>query len=98
MISFFDWFSSQSEAKSRPWLILGKGPSFSNRHLFDLSHFRTLSLNHAVREQPVTVAHIIDFDVVDACGDSLEKNAEFVVLPWMPHVKKRAGGKTLLDL
>jgi hypothetical protein len=98
MISFFDWFSSQSEAKSRPWLILGKGPSFSKRHLFDLSHFRTLSLNHAVREQPVTVAHIIDFDVVDACGDSLEKNAEFVVLPWMPHVKNRAGGKTLLDL
>ena len=98
MISFFEWFSVQSEAKSRPWLIFGKGPSFSKRHVFDLSHFYTLSLNHAVREQPVTVAHIIDFDVVEACGNSLETNAEFVVLPWVPHVNNRAGGKTLLDL
>ena len=98
MISFFEWFSVQSEAKSRPWLIFGKGPSFSKRHVFDLSHFYTLSLNHAVREQPVTVAHIIDFDVVEACSNSLETNAEFVVLPWVPHVNNRAGGKTLLDL
>lgn len=98
MISFFQWFSCQSESKSRPWLILGKGPSFSKRHLYDLSRFHTLSLNHAVREQPVTVAHIIDFDVVEACGNSLETNAEFVVLPWVPHVNNRAGGKTLVDL
>jgi hypothetical protein len=98
MISFFEWFAVQSEAKARPWLILGKGPTFSKRHLFDLSHFYTLSLNHAVREQSVTVAHIIDFDVVEACGDSLETNAEFVVLPWVPHVNNRAGGKTLLEL
>jgi hypothetical protein len=66
--------------------------------MFDLSHFYTLSLNHAVREQSVTVAHIIDFDVVEPCGESLLANAECVVLPWVPHVNNRAGGKTLLDL
>jgi Glycosyl transferase family 8 len=97
MISFFDWFSSQSESKTRPWLILGKGPSFSKRQFFDLSRFYTLSLNHAVREQPVTVAHIIDFNVVEACSDCLETNAQVVVLPWVPHVNNRAGEKTLLD-
>lgn len=97
MISFFDWFSSQSESEPRPWLILGKGPSFSKRQSFDLSRYYTLSLNHAVREQPVTVAHIIDFDVVEACGDSLERNAQVVVLPWVPHVNSRAGKKTLED-
>jgi hypothetical protein len=96
--SFFDWFFSQSESKARPWLILGKGPSFSKRRLFDVSRFYTLSLNHAVREQPVTVAHIIDFDVVEACKDCLETHAQVVVLPWLPHVNNRAGEKTLLDL
>jgi hypothetical protein len=98
MISFFDWFSSQSELRTRPWLILGKGPSFSKRQFFDLSRFYTFSLNHAVREQPVTVAHIIDFDVVEACSDCLEANAQFVVLPWIPHVNNQAGEKALLDL
>lgn len=96
--SFFDWFSSQSELKVRPWLILGKGPSFSKRQFFNLAQFYTLSLNHAVREQSVTVAHIIDFDVVEACGDCLETNAQVVVLPWAPHVNNRAGNKTLLEL
>ena len=95
--SFFDWFSSHLELKTRPWLILGKGPSFSKRQFFDLSGFNTLSLNHAVREQHVTVAHIIDFDVVEACGDCLETNAQVVVLPWAPHVNNRAGEKNLLD-
>src|SRR5688500_18341681 len=98
MMSFFEWFSVRPERKSRPWLILGTGPRFSKRHSFGLNHFYTLSLNHAVREQPVTVAHIIDFDVVEACGGSLQTNAECVVLPWVPHVNNRAGGKTLLDL
>ena len=96
--SFFEWFSSQSESKCRPWLILGKGPSFSKRQFFDLSQFYTLSLNHAVREQPVSVAHIIDFNVVEMCSDCLETNAQVVVLPWVPHVNNKAGEKTLLDL
>ena len=95
MRSFFDWFTASGFKPEEPWLVLGKGPSFSKRDQFDLKPFRTLSINHAVREQPVTVAHIIDADVVDACGDALEKNAGVVVLPWHPHVNNAAGDRTL---
>jgi hypothetical protein len=98
MRNFFDCFQTAEIDKSNPWLILGKGPSFSKRNQFDLSPFNTLSLNHAVREQAVTIAHIIDLDVVYACGDAIEKNAQFLVMPWVPHVNNRAGSQNLSEL
>lgn len=88
MRHFFDWFSRQA-LPDAPWLILGKGPTFALRDRFDLSGYHLLSLNHAVREQPVLVAHIIDLDVVASCGDSLESQARYVALPWHPHVENR---------
>jgi hypothetical protein len=94
--SFFDWFQNNGTA-DEPWLMLGKGPSFSLRTQLDLSGYRRLSLNHAVREQPVHVAHVIDIDVIEACGETLERNAGVVVLPWYPHVGNRVGGRTLAD-
>jgi len=97
MQDFFQWFEAQVD-KSRPWLILGKGPSFSKRSEFDVRQYYTLSLNHAVREQAVTVAHMIDYDVVDACGESLLTNAEYLVLPWIPHINNRPGRQNLEEL
>lgn len=73
----------------RPVLILGKGPSFSLRDSFDLSTFQTVSLNHAVREQPVDIASIIDIDVVEDCADCLLKNAQWLIMPEVPHVNCR---------
>jgi len=96
--SFFDWFAAAGFKPEQPWLVLGKGPSFSLRDKYDLASYRTLSINHAVREQPVTVAHIIDADVVDACGEALEKNAGAVVLPWYPHVNNAPGSRTLEEI
>ncbi|MEE8164153.1 MAG: hypothetical protein V3T64_01150, partial [Myxococcota bacterium] len=96
--SFFDWYLRRRFAPEQPWLILGKGPSFSRRDQFDLSAYTTVSINHAVREQPVTVAHIIDLDVIDACADALERNAEVVVMPWYPHVKNGPGQRDLETL
>lgn len=97
MQSFFDWFRDQAGASHSPWLVLGKGPSFSRRSAFDLSGFRTLSLNHVVRELPVDVAHAIDLEVVWACADAIESNASHVVLPWIPHVGHRPGDRTLAE-
>ena len=73
MKSFFEWFETTKQDRKRPWLILGKGPSFAKRDQFDLKNFQLLSLNHAVREQPVAVAHMIDYDVVEACGESIDR-------------------------
>jgi Glycosyl transferase family 8 len=94
---FFDW-STRRGIAGRPWLILGKGPSFSHRDRFDVSSYDLLSLNHVVRQQPVTLAHMIDLDVVEACADVLETNARFVVLPWRPHVHNRPGALTLAEV
>jgi hypothetical protein len=94
MRHFFEWFAQQ-EDPDRPWLILGKGPSFRLRTRFELSGYRLLSLNHAVREQPVLLAHMIDLDVVDACGDALLQQARYVVLPWYPHAENAPGARSL---
>jgi hypothetical protein len=96
--SFFEWFLSGSIDLKQPWLILGKGPSFSKWKAYDLSQYRTMSLNHAVREQCVTVAHMIDYEVVAACGETILQNAEVLVLPWFPHVNNRPGRRSLEEL
>jgi hypothetical protein len=98
MQSFFEWFRAQAINVHDPWLILGKGPSFSRRHAHDLNGFQLLSLNHAVREQPVKVAHIIDYEVVNHCAEALTKNAEVLVMPWRPHVNYVPGPQNIAVL
>ncbi|MFN2565741.1 MAG: hypothetical protein ABR499_12155 [Gemmatimonadaceae bacterium] len=97
MRSFFEWFAAQPPDTTARWVIFGKGPSFARRAEFDLSGYRSLSLNHVVRDQPVDVAHAIDVDVVEACEAELERNASVVVLPWYPHRRNRAGNLTLVE-
>lgn len=97
--SFFEWFAQNPLGpKDAPWLIFGKGPSFLKRDQYDLGRFHTLALNHAVREQPVDIAHIIDVDVVDACADTLARQARVVVMPWRPHVKNFPCEERLPDM
>ncbi len=98
MRNFFEWFQSQHVNKSRPWLILGKGPSFSKRDQFDLSLYNTLSLNHVVREHSVLIAHIIDLDVIQACEDAIKRAARYLAMPWVPHVDNRVGSRNLAQL
>ena len=98
MHNFFDWYDHQGFTANDPWLILGKGPSYALRDRFDLSRFHTLSLNHAVREQAVSVAHVIDLDVIDDCAEAILAHAGALVLPWIPHVRNQPGRKTLAEL
>ncbi len=97
MQHFYDW-SREHLNPERSWLILGKGPSFNLRDRNDLTGYDLLSLNHAVREQPVRIAHMIDLDVAEACADLLEQNASYVALPWYPHLKNRPGRRSLEEL
>ena len=93
--SFFEWLEAKPHLRVKPWLILGKGPTFGRLKDYDTSTFATLSLNHVVREFPVTVAHIIDLDVIDACADALLSNPDVVVLPWQPHRRMKPTRETL---
>ncbi|MBA3319508.1 MAG: hypothetical protein H0T50_15655 [Gemmatimonadales bacterium] len=97
MKHFLEW-SAQHVRPEEPWLILGKGPSFALRSRYDLSGYHLLSLNHAVREQSVLVAHAIDLNVVEACADVLEFQTRFLVLPWYPHVDNQPGTLSVDEL
>ena len=78
--------------------MLGKGPTFALVHQLDVSGYRTLSLNHAAREGPVLVAHVIDFKVIEDCGEAIERNAGVLVMPWYPHLGNRVGTRSLDQL
>lgn len=69
------------------WLILGKGPTIGRLEEFDLGGYRTLSLNHVIRDVVVDVASAIDVDVVADCAPSIDRNARFLLMPRYPHVK-----------
>lgn len=86
---FFGWFARQ--AWTRPWAVLGKGPSFSRRGELDLAEYHLLGLNHVCREVRVDLAHAIDLDVVEQLGDTLLERAGALVMPWRPHVDFRPG-------
>jgi hypothetical protein len=76
---------------ARPWMILGKGPTFACHRQHDLSAYYLLGLNHVVRELRVDLAHAIDIDVVRHCAEHLETNCRFLLMPRHPHAKHRPG-------
>jgi len=95
MQNFFDWIQADKTDNAKPWLVLGKGPSFSKVNQYDLSNFNTIALNHVVREVKVDIAHIIDFNVFDDCWESIQENSKFLLLPWVPHLNNEPSDKTL---
>ncbi len=97
MKEFFKWFSDNPELSNKPWLILGKGPSFAKYNQFNLNDYHLLSLNHVVREMPVKMAHIIDLDVFEDCAEAILNNAEYLIMPWFPHINNRARNRTLSE-
>lgn len=73
----------------RPWLLLGKGPTFSRRGDYDVSSYNTMSLNHVVIKQQVDVAHMLDWEVAEACAEALSEQAGVVVMPRHPNIAFR---------
>jgi hypothetical protein len=90
MIELTD-FAGSTPFDDRPWLMLGKGPTFGRIDEFDVSEFNLLSLNHVVAQRNVQLAHIIDVDVVDDCESALAANCQFLVMPRVPHVNGQVG-------
>ncbi len=96
MLTVQEWFS-RCQGADRPWLLLGKGPSFSKLREYDQGPFLTFGLNHVVRERPVTASHIIDYDVFEQCAERILGHAKFLLMPLRPHVRNRPGPVTLQD-
>lgn len=86
------------DVHKKNWLILGKGPSYSQIKHFSIDDYYTCSLNHVVREHPVDVAHIIDIDVVEDCKTAIVNNARFLIVPFFPHVKQNLRRQVSINL
>jgi hypothetical protein len=85
MIELRDWIAA-TRLPDKPWLVLGKGPSFARRRLVPQGRYHLMSLNDVVRELHVDVAHMIDVEVVERCADALLSNCRWLFMPRRPHV------------
>lgn len=91
-----DWFSENPS--DLPWLIVGKGPSFEKVKSIATEDYRVIALNHAVTELDCEIFHLIDLDVLDGIEEEIEANANFVLLPYYPHVENTSGAQSLDEL
>src|ERR1700754_861039 len=96
MIELREWIRSKP-FDDKPWLLLGKGPTFARRGEFPLDEYNLIGLNDVVAEQKVDVAHLIDVDVVGKVGDALRDNCKFLVIARRPHVDFKPKEKRLED-
>jgi hypothetical protein len=97
-MDFFTWFESDETNLQKPWLILGKGPSYELKDQYDLEEYNVFGLNHTIRDQPLRICHAIDFDVVELCWEVIEKQAAFLVVPYFPHFSNKPSDKSILTL
>lgn len=92
---WWDWIRRRDD--DRPWALIGKGPTFAQRRAVDWSGYQTLGLNHVAREMPLTVAHAVDFEVLDRVPLDCWLACEAVVLPWRMQVGCTTSERTLFE-
>lgn len=78
----------------RPWLILGKGPSFSRIVDINTNSYFTFGLNHVVNHIYCDMLHIIDLEVFD---DIHTIECTYLIIPWHPHLNNRPTNRDLED-
>lgn len=90
---------SGEKFKDKPWLIVGKGPSFSEINNLNLADFYTFGLNHVVKKvENLDITHLIDFDVFEACEEEIYKKAKYLCMPINPHFGNKPSEVTIKDL
>ena len=71
----------------KPWLILGKGPSYSKIASIDLARYNVLAINHVVeRLDGCEIAHMADWETFLACAGAAESRARYICIPYYPFV------------
>ncbi len=93
-MDIIEW-SQNFDVNRKPWLLLGKGPSFEKFRSVDSEKYFVCTLNHVIRGIKADLAHIIDIDVVEDCENEIYSNAKTLVLPYYPHVKNKPTEKTI---
>jgi len=91
-------FYKDKSLYERPWLVIGKGPSYQLKDTINISEYNVFTLNHVIRQQKAKIAHLIDIDVFESCADEIYNNAEYLVMPYYPHTNNKAGKFSLPEL
>ena len=81
----------------KPWLVVGKGPTFDRRGDFDLTQYHVISLNHVVEHIPVDVAHMIDVEVVRDCAAAILEHSRWLLVPRYPNRDSQPGTVAIED-
>ena len=96
MMNFTDWLSENPS--DLPWLIIGKGPTFEKIKSIHLEEYQTIALNHTVTEVQCDIFHLIDLDVLEGIETEIANHANYILLPYFPHVDNLSGTQSLNDL
>lgn len=89
MLSFFKDYKLD---KTKPWLIIGKGPSFVERSLHDLEKYNVLGLNEVCQIVKCQIGHFIDVEVL---SHNFIENCEAIVSPVRPHKNCKVSNRFL---
>lgn len=95
-ITVYDWWEQVGKGET-PFLIVGKGPSFSSYTPKVSKGFHAVGLNHAVLRAKFDSASLPDVENIADCQEALEANCRFVLAPWHPHVGLIPTERTLVD-
>ena len=93
LINFFEWFKNFKSDK--PWLIVGKGPSFDRLSEVDLTQYNVIGLNHVIYNIDCLLGSIIDIDVINKSEDKVR--CLHIVTPWYPHINFKPTKKSIAD-
>lgn len=79
MQSFFKDYQFKND---KPWLIIGKGPSFERINKINLASYYTFGLNEVCQLIPCDIGHFIDIEVL---SHNFIRNSKVIVSPVRPH-------------
>ena len=89
MREFFQWRAQDApecpSGQAKPWLLLGKGPTFSQHRFQNLDDYHTIAINHVIREVRTDIASVVDIGVIADCGEAIDANARFLLMPGWPY-------------
>ena len=95
-ITIHEWWE-RAGGGSKPFLIVGKGPSFAHYDSDRTEDFHRVGLNHVVLQAQFDTVSLPDIENIADCQDVLEANTRFVLVPWHPHVGLQPSERTLVD-
>ena len=88
------WHFSEIRLPDKPFLVIGKGPTFDKIYDLDLEDYFTFGLNHVCGCIPCDIGHCIDLDVL---SNAFIDNCGVILIPWHPHVNCRPTTLTLAE-